>query len=90
MIRIDSIAVSRGILALALLAWTVEATLAVAMAVAGNPVAQAQKPLSKADSGWVSIFNGKDFTGLYIRLGGALQNPATQTSFTCRSAARAR
>ena len=43
--------------------------------------AKVPRPLTKADSGWVSLFNGKDFTGLYIRLGGTLQDPAKQNSF---------
>jgi hypothetical protein len=34
-----------------------------------------------ADSGWVSLFNGKNFDGLYIRSGATLQNPATQTAY---------
>ncbi len=41
----------------------------------------AREPLTKADSGWTDLFNGKDLTGLYIRLGGVLQNPAAQSSF---------
>ncbi len=34
-----------------------------------------------ADSGWVKLFNGKDFEGLYVRRGAVLQDPATQTVY---------
>lgn len=41
-----------------------------------------QGPHSKADSGWVQLFNGKDHGGLYIRTGGGiLQDPDKQASF---------
>jgi hypothetical protein len=43
--------------------------------------AEGQGVRPKEDSGWVSLFNGRDFTGLYIREGGVLRNPATQTIF---------
>jgi hypothetical protein len=47
-----------------------------------SAVGQTPRVFTKADSGWVSLFNGKDFTGLYIRTnGGLLQNPVTQKSF---------
>ena len=39
------------------------------LALAGSAVAQA--PFTQADSGWVRIFNGVDWTGLYSRLWGA-------------------
>lgn len=41
----------------------------------------AQRPLTKADSGWIPLFNGSDYSGLYIRLGSTLQDPAKQTAF---------
>ncbi len=68
-----------------------KAALALAAAAPGAIVAAAlllspahgetPRPLSKSDSGWISLFNGKDFTGLYIRLGATLQDPAKQKSF---------
>ncbi len=36
---------------------------------------------TQADSGWTTLFNGTNFSGLYIRIGGVLQNPATQTTY---------
>jgi hypothetical protein len=41
----------------------------------------AQTGASRADSGWTPLFNGRDFSGLYVRLGGTLVDPAVQTSF---------
>jgi hypothetical protein len=37
----------------------------------------------ESDSGWVPLFNGENFDGLYIRLGGGgtLQDPAVQTAY---------
>jgi hypothetical protein len=37
--------------------------------------------MTKADSGWIPLFNGTDYSGLYIRLGAALQDPARQSAF---------
>lgn len=37
---------------------------------------EAQQPFTKADSGWVPLFNGKDFEGIYGRLYG---QPVTET-----------
>ncbi|MFC1584464.1 family 16 glycoside hydrolase [Fibrobacterota bacterium] len=36
---------------------------------------------TKEDSGWVSLFNGEDYEGLYIRLGGDLKNPSSQSAY---------
>ena len=36
----------------------------------------AQQAFTKADSGWVPLFNGRDFTGIYGRLYG---QPVTET-----------
>lgn len=53
-----------------------------AVAAFGWGIACGQNTGTKKDSGWVSVFNGKDYSGLYIRTGGGtLQNPATQSSF---------
>lgn len=48
----------------------------------GWVAAHGQGPYSKADSGWVPLFDGKTYAGLYIRTnGGVLQDPAVQNSF---------
>ncbi|GEM_PF-5471335 len=44
----------------------------------GIPIAQAA---TKEDSGWVSVCNGKNFDGLYVRLGSVLKDINTQTAF---------
>ncbi len=50
------------------------------MLLLGSNILQAQT--TKTDSGWISLFNGTDFTGLYIRTnGGTLQDPTKQTSY---------
>lgn len=54
----------------------------------GWAAAHAQGPYSKADSGWVPLFDGKDYQDLYIRTnGGALQDPAIQNSFAIQEGA---
>lgn len=48
----------------------------------GWVAAHGQGDFSKRDSGWVPLWNGKDFKGLYIRNnGGTLRDPASQASF---------
>lgn len=47
----------------------------------GWTAAMAQTKYTKRDSGWAPLFNGKDFSGLYIRNGNTLQDPARQASF---------
>jgi hypothetical protein len=48
----------------------------------GWAAAHGQGTWTKKDSGWVPLFNGKDFQGLYIRNnGGTLRDPASQASF---------
>lgn len=49
------------------------AALLLALIVAGP---KAQQPFTKADSGWVPLFNGRDFEGIYGRLYG---QPVTET-----------
>ena len=36
----------------------------------------------KQDSGWVSLYNGKNFEGLYIVKGGKIKDPETQSVFS--------
>lgn len=43
--------------------------------------AEAQKVPVKEDSGWVSLFNGRNFDGLYVRSGAMLRDPAVQTTY---------
>jgi hypothetical protein len=48
----------------------------------GWMAAHGQSGYSKRDSGWVPLFNGRDFEGLYIRNGGGtLRDPASQASY---------
>ncbi|MBF0431258.1 MAG: DUF1080 domain-containing protein [Fibrobacteria bacterium] len=51
------------------------------------PVFLFAAPFTAQDSGWVSLFDGTSFEGLYIRIDEKLKNPATQTDFTISDSA---
>lgn len=49
--------------------------------------ASGQGGYTRRDSGWVPLFNGKIFEGLYIHDGATLKNPAAQSSFEIKDGA---